>query len=214
MNIISANRISFSYDSDDNNSRIRLIDDLSVSLGHGETLLISGRSGSGKTTLLKILSWLLPQSTGSISFMGRAYESYDPADLRKNITFVSQNPYLAPMSVFENIRKIAGQSVDREEIFAFFGRLGFDEKILERSAAKLSAGEKMRVAIVRAISLKAKVILLDEPTAPLDGTNADLLCSLIKDLSADIGTSFVVSSHDKNLFAQVADQQIELGKIS
>ncbi len=188
-----------------------MIEDLCVSIKHAQTLLISGRSGSGKTTLLKILAWLLPQSTGEISFMERAYESYDPADLRKNITFVSQNPYLAPMSVFENIRKATGESISRAEIFAFFGRLGFDKDILDRQAAKLSAGEKMRVAIVRAISLKAKVILLDEPTAPLDETNADLLCSLMRDISADFGTSFIISSHDKKLFAQVADQQIELG---
>ncbi len=188
-----------------------MIEDLCVSIKHAQTLLISGRSGSGKTTLLKILAWLLPQSTGEISFMERAYESYDPADLRKNITFVSQNPYLAPMSVFENIRKATEESISRAEIFAFFGRLGFDKDILDRQAAKLSAGEKMRVAIVRAISLKAKVILLDEPTAPLDETNADLLCSLMRDISADFGTSFIISSHDKKLFAQVADQQIELG---
>lgn len=175
------------------------IDRLTIEEGRCYTL--TGPNGSGKSTLLQILAFLLPSSQGELFFCGErvVWEKGPLLRLRRQVTLLHQAPYLFTTSVQANVafglraRGITGEEerLRVDEALEMVQLTGFQK----RKARELSGGETQRVAMARALALRPKVLLLDEPLASVDRKSADLLEELIISLPAR-GTSVIITTHD------------------
>src|SRR4030042_2894881 len=145
---------------------------------------IMGPNGAGKSTLLSILAFLIPPTSGTIYWEGTDIDSMDKNQLRKNVTLITQNPYLFSTTVGKNVayglkmRKVKGEQmgVKAKACLDLVGLSGFGK----RMARGLSGGGAQRVAIARALALDPQVLLLDEPTANVDRHGVEQLEIILK----------------------------------
>jgi len=184
---------------------------LDLTIAYGEMMAIIGNSGSGKSTLLNLLGGLDKPSAGKITVDGMDLDKLSPAALRRykktTVGFVWQNtarnlvPYLSALDNVVLPMKINGKAdrVYARTLLDFVGLSGrVNNKLFE-----LSGGEQQRVAIAIALSNKPPLILADEPTGAVDTkTTADLLV-LFKRVSAEMGTTIVIVTHDRQISAFV-----------
>ena len=171
----------------------------------GEFTGIVGPSGSGKTTLLNIIGSLDTQSEGNVEVMGNSIRKLSPkkaAKLRsQHIGFIFQTYNLLPVyTVFENVEFpliLLGMSLEKRKkaVLDALEWVGISDKAKSRPA-QLSGGECQRVAIARAIVKKPDLVLADEPTANLDAENSHHILKTMKKINADLGTTFIFSTHD------------------
>jgi lipoprotein-releasing system ATP-binding protein len=197
---------------------ITVLSGLSLNVDEGESVAILGASGSGKSTLLHILGTLDLPSTGSVKLNGRETSGLDTrkrARMRNTeIGFVFQFHHLLPeFNTLENVAMpgiIAGLGRERslemaEEAIAQVGLAGRkDFKV-----TTLSGGERQRAAIARAILLKPRVLLADEPTGNLDEKTGRLVGELLVSLNRELGMTFVVVTHNVEL-AEAMGRRLEL----
>jgi tungstate transport system ATP-binding protein len=176
--------------------------------------LLSGPNGAGKSTLLQLLALLLPPDRGEILFADVAIKgAAQRQKLRRQITLVEQSPFLFDTSVYENLafglrlREVRGD-MQRHRIaraLQAVGLAGFENRL----ANALSGGEARRVALARALVLKPKVLLLDEPTAGLDRESLPLFESCLAALPA-AGVTVVISTHDLGQSRRLQGQVLHL----
>ncbi len=174
----------------------------------GESIAILGASGSGKTTLLHILGTLDSASRGEVYFSGKNLGTAGAkfkARLRNGeIGFVFQFHHLLPeFSTLENVAmpgiiagKSRGQALDMARNALKLVDL---EHRTEHKVTTLSGGERQRAAIARAILLRPKVLLADEPTGNLDVRTGEIVGKLLVDLNEELGMTFVVVTHNREL---------------
>ncbi|MCU0915924.1 MAG: ABC transporter ATP-binding protein [Planctomycetes bacterium] len=180
---------------------VRALDHVNLEIGQGEFVAVCGPSGSGKTTLLMMVAAMLRPSSGTVWFEDRAiYDMAGPVRARfraKNIGFVFQMFHLVPyLNVLENVL-LAAAVVHRPDgkvqARALLQRLGLEHRIGHRPSA-LSAGEKQRTAIARALLNRPKLILADEPTGNLDPDNTRCVLRHLQDFQKEGGT-VIVATH-------------------
>ncbi len=184
-----------------------------LDLREGETTVLVGENGSGKTTLLKLLNGLLAPSHGEVLYRGRPLAADGMAAIRRDSVLVHQAPYLFHGSVQRNVayglkvRRLAGREVRERvrEALARVGLAGFED----RRAVELSGGEQKRVALARALALRPKVLLLDEPTANMDADSIRQIEEALLALACG-GTSLVLSSHHDAFACRVARRLVRL----
>lgn len=171
--------------------------DLSIQQGH--TLSILGKSGCGKTTLLKILAGLIPADSGKVLL--EEQDVTDRAPQFRQIVYLYQEPLLFPhLTVFENIafglrmRKLPESDI-QQQTHAMLDALGMQMHADKRPLA-LSGGQRQRVAFGRAIVIKPKVLLLDEPFGSLDAETRQLMQTLFKQLVGTYQITSVFVTHD------------------
>jgi putative ABC transport system ATP-binding protein len=177
---------------------------------------ITGPSGSGKTTLLHLLAGLELPDGGTISVGGVALTSLDrtarAALRRERIAYVGQQAGLVPhLSALENVELVlALRGLDGGGLAALAAleSVGLGERATQR-VARLSQGERARVAIARAVASKPTLLLADEPTSRLDGANAISVAVLLARLARDTGAAVACATHDPLVIEQ-ADSQISL----
>jgi putative ABC transport system ATP-binding protein len=156
-----------------------VIADVAVSLDARSLRGVVGPSGSGKTTLLRALAGLAPLSSGSLSLEGRPFDDWLPATWRRRVGMLPQRPVMFPGTVADNLALPASlRSATRAEKTglepgALLDDLGLGRAMLGRPATELSEGQTARVGLARALLAGPAVLLLDEPTAALDGDAAD-----------------------------------------
>ena len=187
--------------------------DVSLALHGGELTMLMGPSGSGKTTLLSMLGFMMTPTAGTVHVCGNSNEGAGAEQLAKlrrdHVGFIFQQYHLFPtMTAVENVqlaldvRGIQGKAakVRADDALA---RVGLTHK-LASFPGEMSGGEQQRVAIARAIVSNPSVILADEPTAALDGTNGQAIMRILSDIATDAGRSVLVVTHDTRLisFAQ------------
>ncbi|PKF61092.1 lipoprotein-releasing system ATP-binding protein LolD [Psychromonas sp. psych-6C06] len=193
-----------------------VLDNVSLSLCEGELLAIVGSSGSGKSTLLHLLGALDIPSSGSVVFQGESINAFNDkqqANWRnQHLGFVYQfHHLLSEFSALENVAMpllIAGKDIKtaQQKALHMLKKVGLAERV-EHRPSELSGGERQRVAIARALINDPKLVLADEPTGNLDAHSAESIYQLIKTLNHDLGTAFVVVTHDQ-LLANKLDRQL------
>ena len=185
-----------------------------LELFSGRVHLLAGPNGAGKSTLLQLLALLLPPDRGEILFAGAAVQgAAQRQKLRQQITLVEQSPFLFDTTVYENLafglrlREVRGD-MQRHRIARALQAVGL-EGFESRRANTLSGGETRRVALARALVLKPKVLLLDEPTAGLDRESLPLFESCLAALPAT-GVSLLISTHDIDQSRRLQGQILHL----
>jgi ABC-type lipoprotein export system ATPase subunit len=168
---------------------------------------LTGPSGSGKTTLLHLLAGLETPTSGTIAWPGL---DGSPAGRPGLVGMVFQGPsLLPPLDVTENVALpllLAGcaDSQARQRAVAALRDVGLDE-LADRLPEELSGGQAQRVAVARALAVRPRVILADEPTGQLDSVHAAQVTSLLLDAATRIGAALVLSTHDLTIAGQLPE---------
>ncbi|MFI5178397.1 MAG: ABC transporter ATP-binding protein [Vicinamibacterales bacterium] len=175
----------------------------------GEFLALVGPSGSGKTTLLNMIGALDVPSGGELTVLGKPVASlstHERAQLRlQSIGFVFQAYNLVPvLTAVENVEFVlelqGAGSGRRGRAHQVLAELGLGD-LADRRINELSGGQQQRVAVARAVAARPSIVLADEPTANLDGENAETLMHLMRDLRNRHGMTFIFSTHDPRVVA-------------
>jgi len=175
-----------------------------IEIESGEFLAIVGPSGSGKTTLLNLLGLLDTASAGELHVLGKNVTKLsrrERAELRlQSLGFVFQSYNLVPvLTALENVEfvlELQGLGSERTaRAKAILTELGLSE-FAGRRPKELSGGQQQRVAVARAVASRPRLVLADEPTANLDGENAEMLLDMMRRLNNEHGITFVFSTHD------------------
>ena len=203
MNKIECINLSKSFFVD--NNKIKVLDNINISIKRGDLVALSGRSGAGKSTLLQILASLDAPSSGSIKYDDKLITSFNNSDLSNirlnNFGFVYQfHHLLEDLTVIENILiplEISNKSIDKSAVIEIVDEVGLSNRI-NHHPWKLSGGEKQRVAIARALINKPNFIFLDEPTGNLDEDNAEIIQNLLLDISRRYKIALITATHDSN----------------
>ena len=179
LNPIEFHNISFAYE--ENNT---VINDISFNLSEGTTTAIVGASGSGKSSILKLLCRFYNPISGNINLFGNNLDEYSYKKSRNLISYMSQESYLYPLTIAENISIGKPHATIQEIIDAaksanahdFIMEMpnGYDTLVSERGG-NLSGGQCQRISLARIILKDAPIILLDEPTASLDAQSEKLI---------------------------------------
>lgn len=194
---------------------VRALDNVSLNVEAGEFVAVRGPSGCGKSTMLALIGGLAVPTSGRVTVSGCNVSSMSSAARAQfradNIGFVFQMFHLLPyLSVFDNVLLAAASQNDaglRAETEALLEKFGLTDRRLHRPA-QLSAGERQRVAMARALLNHPKLLLADEPTGNLDPKNASSLLELLTSFHQDGGTILLVTHDDKA--SSRADRTIEL----
>ncbi len=188
---------------------VRALRGVNLHIDAGEFLALVGPSGSGKTTLLNLVGALDVPTSGELIVLGQhvaRLSPHDRADLRlHSIGFVFQAFNLVPvLTAVENVElvlELQGMTHGRRNhARAVLHELGLAD-LGDRRPAELSGGQQQRVAVARAVAARPALVLADEPTANLDGENAEVLMHLMRDLRNRHGMTFVFSTHDPRVVA-------------
>lgn len=197
---------------------LKIFNDINLEVAKGESLAIVGASGSGKSTLLHLMGALDKPTSGKIFFEGKDLSEFNietQASFRnRSLGFVFQFHHLLPeFNALENVAMpgfIAGKN--RNEILTeaknLLDRVGMSHRIKSKPAT-LSGGERQRCAIARALLLRPKVILADEPTGNLDENTGQQVASLLLELNRDLGVTLVTVTHNLDI-ARSMDRSLEL----
>jgi ABC-type lipoprotein export system ATPase subunit len=215
--VAEARRLSKAYG---RGAQERLVfSELDAAFAAGRLTAVTGPSGSGKTTLLHLLAGLGDPDAGEVLVLGERLAALDrearAALRRRHVAVIGQDPGLTPfLSARENVElglALRGVPAEdsQEQALDALARVGLAERA-EQRAARLSAGERQRVAVARAVAAGATLLLADEPTARLDEANALGVGALFSGLARESGAAVVVATHDP-LVVEQADETLALG---
>ena len=187
----------------------RALRGISLMVDAGEFVAIVGPSGSGKTTLLNLIGALDSATSGELHVLGNdigAMSRRQRADMRlHSLGFVFQAYNLVPvLTARENVEfvlELQGVGEERgRRALEVLEELGLTE-FADRRPHELSGGQQQRVAVARAVASKPRLVLADEPTANLDGENAEALLAMMRTLNEESGITFIFSTHDPRVVA-------------
>ena len=186
----------------------KVLQGISLQLEQGSELAIVGASGSGKSTLLYILGALERPDAGSVEVGSHHLNSMSDEELalfrNESVGFVFQFHFLLPsMNCLNNIllpARIGNHSLKevKNRVLEYAKTLQV-EHCLKKFPFEISGGEQQRINIIRAISLKPKLLLCDEPTGNLDSKNTQIVLDLLRSVAQNIGSSLVVVTHDSKI---------------
>jgi heme ABC exporter ATP-binding subunit CcmA len=190
--------------------RFPLLAGVDLEVAVGETVLIEGPNGAGKTSLLRVAAGLVPVASGQATVLG-----LDPAryrtEVRRRVGLLAHASHLYDdLNVRENVRfAVKAAAADPSRIGDACERLGLTGRLLRTGAAKLSAGQRRRVALAVLVARAPELWLLDEPHAGLDAAARSLLNAIIGEATAD-GATVIVASHEPELVASLANRSVTL----
>jgi oligopeptide transport system ATP-binding protein len=198
--------------------RVRAVDGVSLSVGRGETIGLVGESGSGKSTLCRAVLQLIQPTSGSVRFEGREIAGFSRRQmrpLRRQMQMIFQDPYASL-----NPRKRAGQIIGdplrmqkvasgaelRRTVHELLERVGLSSEHYNRFPHEFSGGQRQRIGIARALALRPKLIVADEPVSALDVSIQAQIVNLLDDLQDEFGLTYVFVAHDIGVVRHVSDR--------
>jgi predicted ABC-type transport system involved in lysophospholipase L1 biosynthesis ATPase subunit len=184
--------------------RVSALRDVDLIIYPGEVVAITGSSGSGKTTLLNLVAGLDHASSGQVSVLGQKLTALSEGKLTafraKHIGLVFQDPHLLPgLSAVENVAVARLPWGRRSELMSearkLLEALGLGQR-LHHPPSRLSAGERQRVGLARALLGQPQILLADEPTGNLDSRTTEGLIALLTELREEMQITLVIATHD------------------
>jgi oligopeptide/dipeptide ABC transporter ATP-binding protein len=208
---------------------LHAVDDVTLSIGAGESVGLVGESGCGKSTLVRLLARLLDTTDGRIVFAGKDLATIPAARFARTperalIQMVFQDPtdslnprFTARDTIAEPLALLTGLRGEpaRARVDEVAQQVGLPLALLDRYPHQLSGGQKARVGIARALSVKPQLLILDEPTAALDVSVQAVVLQLLERLRGELGLSYLFVSHDLNVVRLLTDRVavMYLGKL-
>lgn len=197
---------------------VRAVDDVSLTIGYGETLALVGESGSGKSTTARMLARLMDVDGGEIHFEGQEVGQLGARALRpfrSSVQVVFQDPYssLNPRHTVEKLvtaplvyqkRKIPGGA--RDFTRGLMERVGLNPDHSSRLPSQFSGGQAQRIGIARALAVDAKLVICDEAVSALDVSVQAQVINLLRRLREEEGFSYLFIAHDLAVVRQIADR--------
>lgn len=198
---------------------LRAVDGVSFSIRRGETYGLVGESGSGKTTIGRAIIRIYTPTSGTVRFNGRVISGKLSAHERKQLTqemqMVFQDPQ-ASLNPYKRVIDIIGQGLDNhhlcgskaerdERIFQMMDRVGLDREQAFRYPHQFSGGQRQRIGIARAFILNPDMVIADEAISALDVSVQAQVVNLMKDLQAELGTTYLFIAHDLAMVKYISD---------
>jgi len=187
---------------------VRAVDDVSLDIHAGETLGLVGESGSGKSTLGRLILRLIEPTSGSVNFDGNdliQVSGTDLRNLRRHMQIIFQDPFgsLDPRYRVEDViaeplilhAEINGRDARRKRVRELLRAVGMDESAMPRYPHEFSGGQRQRIGIARALALRPKFIVADEPVSALDVSVGAQIVNLLQQLQRDFGLTYLFISH-------------------
>lgn len=205
-------------------TKIKALDDVSITLKKGATLAVVGESGSGKSTLARCLLQLLPFDSGEVLFHGQSLTQLNGNALRKvrkNLQMVFQDPFasLNPrMRVGEIvgegllIHRLGSPKVQLQKVHQMLERVGLSVDDAKKYPHQFSGGQRQRIGIARALVLKPEVVVCDEPVSALDVSVQAQILLLLKELQKEMQLSYLFITHDLRVVRHVADEVVVMNQ--
>jgi oligopeptide/dipeptide ABC transporter ATP-binding protein len=197
--------------------RVRAVDGVSLAIRPGETVGLIGESGSGKSTLARLLVDLVRPSAGRVRFDGQDIAGFDRAGrkrFRREVQMIFQDP-VASLSPRRTIGRLLAEpleihGIDRAkawpDVLELLHRVNLPESVLGKYPHQVSGGQARRVGIARALVLRPRLVVADEPTAGLDVSVQGDLVNLMTELQRGFGLTYLLVSHNLNVVRAMADR--------
>jgi oligopeptide transport system ATP-binding protein len=198
--------------------RVRAVDGVSFSVDSGETLGLVGESGCGKSTACRAVLQLLKPTSGSVRFEGREIAGLSRRamrPLRREMQMVFQDPY-ASLNPRKRVGQIVGAPLKlqreasgeelRRRVQELLERVGLSPEHYDRFPHEFSGGQRQRIGIARALALRPKLIVADEPVSALDVSIRAQIVNLLDDLQDEFGLTYIFVAHDIGVVRHVSDR--------
>ncbi len=206
---------------------VQAVDDVSFTIRQGETLGLVGESGCGKTTVGRSILRLVEPTSGSVVFDGNdvlKLQKKELKNLRREMQIIFQDPFASldprvPIgaSVMEglNIHKIGSHQERNELMIQTLRKVGLEDYHARRYPHEFSGGQRQRIGIARALALRPKFIICDEPVSALDVSIQSQVLNILKDLQADFHLTYLFIAHNLSVVEHISDRVavMYLGKI-
>ncbi|CAN5613543.1 dipeptide ABC transporter ATP-binding protein [soil metagenome] len=208
-------------------ARVRAVDGVSFTLREGETLGLVGESGCGKSTLCRALLQLTPPTSGSVKFDGQELVGKSRRELRpirRQMQMIFQDPF-ASLNPRKRIGQIVGDPMElhglasgadlKRQVQGLLDRVGLQAEHYNRYPHEFSGGQRQRIGIARALALRPKLVVADEPVSALDVSVQAQIINLLEELQDEFGLSYLFVAHDLSVVKHVSDRVavMYLGKI-
>lgn len=196
--------------------RLRAVDGVSLSISEGEALGLVGESGCGKSTIAQLILRLLTPTSGHVVFMGRDITGLGRREMRpirRNMQIVFQDPF-ASLNPGMRVGEIVAEPLvvhsrrrpDSGEVTELLGLVGLDPGDARKYPHEFSGGQRQRISIARALALRPKLLVLDEPVSALDVSIQAQIINLLIELKEKLGLAYLFIAHDLSVVRHVSDR--------